>query len=150
QNAFPNWVRARSSAIYLVVMQGAFAAGAVTWGQLTTHTDSRVALLVAAGWLLLSTLLTKRFKPISHLDKLDLRPAESSHEHTMAMQPAPEDGPILVTIESRIDPDRAVEFRAAMFHLREIRLRDGAFRCSVFRDLDDPAIFRETFLVGSW
>lgn len=150
QNAFPNWVRARSSAIYLVVMQGAFAAGAVTWGQLTSHTSSQVALLVAAGWLFLSTLLTKRFKPISHLTTLDLRPAETSHSHTMAMQPAPDDGPILVTIEYRIDPDRAVEFRAAMFHLREIRLRDGAFRCSVFRDLDDPALFRETFLVGSW
>jgi len=37
-----------------------------------------------------------------------------------------------------------------MFHLRETRLRDGAFRCSVFVDLADPSIYRETFLVGSW
>ena len=153
QNAFPNWVRARSSAIYLVVMQGSFAAGAVTWGQVTSHFGSFPALLVAAGWLLLTALLGFRFRPISHLEKLDLSPSgHSKHEdaHALLHEPAPEDGPILVTIEYRIDPAETVRFRAAMFHLREIRLRDGAFRCSVFNDLADPEIFRETFLVGSW
>jgi len=153
QNAFPNWVRARSSAIYLVVMQGSFAAGAVTWGQVTSHFGSFPALLVAAGWLLLTALLGFRFRPISHVEKLDLNPSgHSKHEdaHALLHEPSPEDGPILVTIEYRIDPGDAVRFRAAMFHLREIRLRDGAFRCSVFNDLADPEIFRETFLVGSW
>lgn len=29
-------------------------------------------------------------------------------------------------------------------------LRDGAFRSSLFHDLDNPTHFRETFLVGSW
>ncbi len=153
QNAFPNWVRARSSAIYLVVMQGAFAAGAVAWGQVTSHYGSFPALLVAAGWLFVSAILGFRFRPISHLEKLDLSPSgHSKHEDTHALlhEPSLEDGPILVTIEYRIDPEDAVRFRAAMFHLREIRLRDGAFRCSVFNDLADPEIFRETFLVGSW
>ncbi len=151
QNAFPNWVRARSSAIYLVVMQGSFAAGAVTWGQVTSHFNASTALLIAAGWLLVSTLLSKRFRPISHLEKLDLRPSDHWHSHqSLANEPAPDDGPILVTIEYRIDPSRSISFRAAMFHLREIRLRDGAFRCSLFADLDDPSIYRETFLVGSW
>ena len=55
-----------------------------------------------------------------------------------------------MTIEYRIDPEESVAFRAAMFHLRETRLRDGAFRCSVFVDLDDATLYRETFLVGSW
>jgi MFS family permease len=150
QNAFPNWVRARSSAIYLVVMQGSFAAGAVTWGQVTTHLNASSALLIAAGWLLLSTLLSKRFRPLSHLEKLDLRPSDHWHSHSIIHEPAPDDGPILVTVEYSIDPAEAVAFRAAMFHLRQSRLRDGAFRCSVFADLDDPSIYRETFLVGSW
>lgn len=149
QNAFPNWVRARSSAIYLVVMQGASALGAIVWGQLTAHYSAPIALAIAAGGLVFSAILS-RMMPISHVENLDLSPSNHWHDHALANEPAPDDGPILVTIEYRIDPAEAVAFRAAMFHLRETRLRDGAFRCSVFVDLDDATLYRETFLVGSW
>ncbi|RYD31679.1 MAG: hypothetical protein EOP85_22490, partial [Verrucomicrobiaceae bacterium] len=130
QSVFPNWVRARSSAIYLVVMQGCSALGAVAWGQLTSHSSSTVALVVAASGLVLSAILS-RVLPISHVENLDLSPSNHWHGHALANEPSPDDGPILITIEYRIDPAEAVAFRAAMFHLREIRLRDGAFRCSV-------------------
>ncbi|MFC5455191.1 MFS transporter [Prosthecobacter fluviatilis] len=150
QSVFPNWVRARSSAIYLVVMQGAFAIGALTWGQLTSHLNAPVALGIAAGCLLISALLA-RLLPISHVEKLDLNPSNHMLPHsTLSTEPAPSDGPVLITIEYHIDPKDAPAFRAAMFHLREVRLRDGAFRCSLFADLEDPTHFRETFLVGSW
>lgn len=153
QTSFPNWVRARSSAIYLVVMQGAFAAGAVVWGRVTGHFGIFPALLAAGGWLAFCSALGYRFRPISHLETLDLTPSgHSKHEdaHAMLHEPAPDDGPILVTIEYKIDPARAAEFRAAMYRLREIRLRDGAFRCSLFEDLSDDGVYRETFLIGSW
>jgi MFS family permease len=149
QSAFPNWVRARSSAIYLVVMQGSSAIGAIVWGQLTGHYSAPIALAIAAFGLLISAILS-RLLPISHVEKLDLSHSGHWHDHTLANEPAPDDGPILVTIEYRINPADAVAFRAAMFHLRQIRLRDGAFRCSVFVDLEDAAVYRETFLVGSW
>jgi len=149
QSAFPNWVRARSSAIYLVVMQGSAAIGAIVWGQLTTHYNAPTALGVAAVGLLLSAILS-RLLPISHVEKLDLSPSNHWHGHALVNEPAPDDGPILVTIEYHIDPSDAARFRAAMLLLRETRLRDGAFRCSVFVDLDDATLYRETFLVGSW
>lgn len=149
QSAFPNWVRARSSAIYLVVMQGAFALGAITWGQLTSHLHAPVTLGIAAGCLLISALLT-RLVPISHVEKLNLAPSGHWLPHTTFTEPAPTDGPVLITIEYHIDPKEAPAFKAAMVHLRETRLRDGAFRCSLFADLEDPTHYRETFLVGSW
>lgn len=149
QSAFPNWVRARSSAIYLVVMQGGSAIGAIVWGQLTGHFSAAVALGIAAACLLVSAILS-RLVPISHVEKLDLSPSNHWHGHALANEPAPDDGPILVTIEYHIDPLEAPRFRAAMLLLRETRLRDGAFRCSVFVDLDDATLYRETFLVGSW
>lgn len=149
QSAFPNWVRARSSAIYLVVMQGASALGAVAWGQLTAYYNAPLALAIAAGGLVFSAILS-RMMPISHVENLDLSPSNHWHDHALANEPGPDDGPILVTIEYHIDPADAVAFRTAMFHLRETRLRDGAFRCSVFVDLDDATLYRETFLVGSW
>ncbi|NQX02007.1 MFS transporter [bacterium] len=149
QSAFPNWVRARSSAIYLVVMQGGAALGAIVWGQLTTHFHAPAALAVAAVMLVVSGILS-RLLPISHVEKLDLTPSNHWHGHALANEPAPDDGPILITIEYHIDPAESVAFRAAMYHLRQVRLRDGAFRCSVFVDLDDVTLYRETFLVGSW
>lgn len=149
QSAFPNWVRARSSAIYLVVMQGAFAIGAITWGQLTSHLTAPITLGIAAGCLLVSALLT-RLLPISHVEKLNLAPSGHWLPHTTFPEPAPSDGPVLITIEYHIDPQEAPEFKAAMVHLRETRLRDGAFRCSLFADLEDPTHYRETFIVGSW
>lgn len=149
QISFPNWVRARSSAIYLVITQGAFALGALTWGRITAHTSAFTALGIAAALLVVSALLTKLL-PISQVESLDLTPSGHMQPHTMANEPAPQDGPVLITVEYHIDPADAPAFRAAMFKLREIRLRDGAFRCSLFADLEDPTHFRETFLVGSW
>jgi len=149
QNAFPNWVRARSSAIYLVATQGAFALGALAWGRLTTDFGSTLALGTAAAWLLGCAALD-RWLPISHLEALDLSPSGHWHGHNVANEPAPEDGPVLITIDYHIDPAQARDFRHAMRALRETRLRDGAFRCSLFHDLDNPTHFRETFLVGSW
>lgn len=150
QSAFPNWVRARSSAIYLVVMQGAFAIGALAWGRITSHSSPSTTLFIAAGCLVVSALLS-RLMPISHVEKLDLTPSNHWLPHNAALnEPAATDGPVLITIEYHIDPADAAAFKAAMVHLRETRLRDGAFRCSLFADLEDPTHYRETFLVGSW
>ena len=103
QNAFPNWVRARSSAIYLVVMQGSSAVGAIVWGQLTGHFSAPVALAVAAAGLLVSGILS-RLLPISHVQNLDLTPSNHWHGHTLANEPAPDDGPILITIDTTSIP----------------------------------------------
>lgn len=150
QSAFPNWVRARSSAIYLVVMQGAFALGALTWGRVTSHSSASTTLFIAAGGLLVSALLSRPV-PISHVENLDLSPSNHWLPHNTGLhEPAPTDGPVLITIEYHIDPADAAAFKAAMVQLRETRLRDGAFRCSLFADLEDPTHYRETFLVGSW
>jgi MFS family permease len=149
QSAFPNWVRARSSAIYLVATQGAFALGALAWGRLTTDFGSTPALVIAATWMLVCAALD-RWLPISHVETLDLSPSGHWHSHNLANEPAPEDGPVLITIDYHIDPKQAQDFRHAMRALRETRLRDGAFRCTLFHDLDKPSHFRETFLVGSW
>ncbi|HJX26688.1 MAG TPA: MFS transporter, partial [Thermoanaerobaculia bacterium] len=55
-----------------------------------------------------------------------------------------------VTIEYRIDPERAAEFREAMHGLRRIRLRDGSLQWGLFADADAPDRWTEVFLVESW
>jgi hypothetical protein len=149
QSAFPNWVRARSSAIQLLVVQGALAVGALTWGQVTAFSSTPMALRIAAVGVLIGAVLIRTF-PLNKVTELDLTPSSHWHEHEMAIIPRPEDGPVLISIDYEIQPEHHKPFRVAMAKLRQIRLRDGAYRWSLFHDLAKPNHFRESFLVGSW
>jgi hypothetical protein len=149
QSAFPNWVRARSSAIQLLAMQAALAAGALMWGKVTAQWNMSLALRVAAGGMFVSLLLNKLF-PLNTAMRLDVTPSRYWSEHHLVREPAEDDGPVLITVDYDVKPEDAGRFLEAIAKLRTIRLRDGAFRWSVFHDLNQPSHFRETFHVGSW
>ena len=68
----------------------------------------------------------------------------------MFVQPEPRDGPVLVTIGYKIDPDQAQEFLEAIHKYERVRRRDGATRWGVYYDSESPGNYVETFLVDSW
>ena len=59
-------------------------------------------------------------------------------------------GPVLVTIEYRIDPKDREPFLAALKKLARERRRDGAYAWGVFEDSADLSRMVETFLVETW
>src|SRR5205807_9195561 len=59
-------------------------------------------------------------------------------------------GPVLVTIEYRIDPKDREPFLAALEKLARERRRDGAYAWGVFEDAAEAGRMVETFLVESW
>ena len=59
-------------------------------------------------------------------------------------------GPVLVTVEYLVDPERAGEFAEAMKEFERILRRDGAMRWGLFADPARPGRYLETFLVESW
>jgi hypothetical protein len=59
-------------------------------------------------------------------------------------------GPVLVTVEYRIDPKTREIFLVALDRLGNERRRDGAYAWGVFQDAAEPGRFVETFLVESW
>jgi hypothetical protein len=61
-----------------------------------------------------------------------------------------ESGPVLVTVEYDVSPNNVEEFIRAMRRYGRIRRRDGARRWGIFRDLEDPQRYLETFIVSSW
>jgi quinol monooxygenase YgiN len=65
-------------------------------------------------------------------------------------QPEAEHGPVLITVEYRIDPRESENFTQAMLELRRIRRRDGAMRWGLFEDVAKPGRFLETFVIESW
>ena len=62
----------------------------------------------------------------------------------------PNRGPVLVTLEYRIDPTRRQEFLALMQQLGETRRRDGAFMWGLFHDAAAADHFLECFMAESW
>jgi hypothetical protein len=66
------------------------------------------------------------------------------------VRPQLDEGPVLVTVEYRVSSDHVPGFLRAMEEYGRVRRRDGAFRWGLFRDLEEPDRYVETFLVRSW
>jgi MFS family permease/quinol monooxygenase YgiN len=149
QTAVPTWVRARALAIHMLVFQGCMALGSLLWGAIAQRTGISTALTAAAVGLIVSVVLTPRYR-LRCTEKLDLTASLHWQQTAHAFEPCPNDGPVLVTLEYRIDPANAEEFTKVMQALSLTRRRDGAIQWGMFQDLSDPGRFVETIVVESW
>lgn len=148
QTSLPPWVRARALSIYLLVFYGSLAAGSAIWGGIAARASVRAALTVAAVGLIATVQARIRFTVPSAA--LDLAPSVRWPAPKLYLEPGPEEGPWMVTVEYRVDPQRSREFLAALNRLEEIRRRAGAINWGVFYDPATPARYLETYLVDSW
>src|SRR6202000_526096 len=80
----------------------------------------------------------------------DVKPARYWPEPNVVAESQPDAGPVLVTVEWRIDPANAQAFAAAMTPLRLARRQTGATRWGLFHDTAEPSLFLETFTVATW
>jgi MFS family permease len=149
QTAVPSWVRARALAIQLLLFQGSMAVGSLVWGAIAQHSGISTALLTAAIGLILGVLLTRRYR-LRCSENLDLTASLHWQQPNHVFEPCPNDGPVLITLEYRINPAQAKEFTAALQALSQIRRRDGALQWGMFQDLSNPGRFVETCVVESW
>jgi MFS family permease len=149
QAIVPAWVRARVLAIYLLVFFGGMALGSAFWGAVATRIGISRALGCAAA-ALVAGLVTAYFYPLRIVEGLDLEPSLHWSEPNFVCEPRPDDGPVLVTVEYLIEPERAEEFVTAMKEVKRILQRDGAVRWGLFADPARPGYYIETFLVESW
>lgn len=149
QTSVPTWVRARALAMHMLVFQGCMTLGSLLWGAIAQRTGISTALTAAAVGLIVSVLLTSRYR-LRCAEKLDLSASLHWHQPARSIEPCPNDGPVMVTLEYRIDPDNAEEFAKAMQAISLIRRRDGAIQWGLYQDLSDPGRFVETIVVESW
>ena len=149
QNSKPFWVRARALAVYIFVFQGAMALGSVFWGTLAKY-EGVPYTLAAAGVLMLLGLTAVGRYPLEAAEGLKLDPSMHWPELSVLSPPEPDHGPVLVTVEYRVDPKNSREFAEAMRDVGRSRKRDGAIQWGLFRDTADPWRQVETFVVESW
>lgn len=149
QTTVPKWVQARALGAYLLVFQGCFAGGSAAWGAVAARLGNSTALLLAAALLAAGQVVALRWR-IRTGEDLDLNPAQQAEPPDVVVEPAPEEGPVLITIAYQVADGEDVSFVAAMHELRVVRLRDGATSWDLFVDPADPRRYVEVFLVPSW
>ena len=149
QLALPNWVRARGMSIYQMALMGGSAAGSFVWGQVAGVTNVRTAVIAAAIFGPLVLLLTRKVS-VEGGDDEDMTPAKPANVPAVAVEVAPDDGPVMVTVEYRIDPARAEEFALVMQFTRRARLRQGCLSWALLRDTSVPGRYIEYFVDENW
>jgi MFS family permease len=153
----PDWVRSRAAGMFTLIFMGSSTLGSVLWGTLASRASMPgqpgsgipLAFLGAASGLLLGLVVLRRFVIVDP-GRANLSPSLHWPEPTVAFEPVPEQGPVLVVFEYDIAPEDADGFAAAMQDVRRLRLRDGALRWNLFQDMAEPQRWLETMLVDSW
>jgi MFS family permease len=149
QVALPDWVRARGMAIYQMALMGGAAAGSLLWGQVAAWFNVPAAVAAAA---LFGVTVVLSLRHLMLETKAD--PDYTPHALAAPLEPpqavADEDGPVMTTIEYRVDPTRMVEFFDLMQRTRRARLRQGALSWGLFRDAADIGCVIEYFVDENW
>ncbi|UJP07458.1 MAG: MFS transporter [Nitrosomonas sp.] len=149
QMALPDWVRARGLAIFQMVVFGAMAAGSLSWGQATEMIGLSEALTASGFLALLLIPITARFK-LNLGEHYDYTASGHWSDPAPVIPVSHNHGPVLVTLEYRIDDADRAAFYLLMQELEITRRRDGAIQWGFFEDVEDHGRFIEMFTVESW
>jgi hypothetical protein len=150
QGLAPDWVRARVLAIFILVYQGGFALGSAAWGALAQRAGVGTALICAGVGTIASTVMVLFAKlPDS---TLDLTPWNHWRMPVLVKADKPDlrQGPVLVTVEYHVIPERKADFVEAVHKYERVRRRDGASEWGIFYDAEAGDRYLEVFQVSSW
>jgi MFS family permease len=149
QLALPEWVRGRGLAMFVTAFFGAITLGSAIWGQIAGMAGLPAAHFLAAAGALAAIPLTWRWK-LQTGAGVDLTPSMHWPTPVVTHEVEQDRGPVLVTVDYRIDPQERKSFLAALEKLGHERRRDGAYAWGVFEDAAVEGRMVETFLVESW
>ncbi len=146
QVALPDWVRGRGLAIFLTFIFGATTFASAIWGQIASLRGVDVSLYIAAAGAVAAIPLSWGSKLQTGLG-VNLAPSLHWRTPRVAFDIGWSQGPVLVTLRYRIEPQNRDKFLSAMREIGSERKRDGAFAWGVFEELAEEGRYTETFLI---
>lgn len=145
----PRWVVGRTLSIYQAGTFGGMALGAWLWGRLAEAQGLDTAHLAAAGVLAFGGIVGLRF-PLPAFSTADLQPLDRFRAPAPRLDLRERSGPIMVMVDYEIAEADVPEFLALMRQRRRVRIRDGARRWALLRDLESPDHWTESYHVPTW
>ena len=149
QMAAPRWVAGRAIASYQMCTFGGMAFGSVISGQIARSSGVAEALVFAGVAMILGLVAAQRYS-LRPGEALDFTPHTQPLNSLPVLELDPRAGPVIVTLEYRVDPEHAVEFVEAAHKLARLRRGDGASDWTLIQDLDDPERWIERFQSPTW
>lgn len=149
QTALPDWVRGRGLAMYVTVFFGTMTVSSAAWGWLAGIAGLPATHFAAAAGALLVLPLTARWK-LQTAAGIDLSPSMHWPAPVVSQALENDSGPVMVTVEYRVEPPDRDAFLRAIEKVAAERRRDGAYAWEMFQDTADPTHFVETFFFESW
>ena len=124
QVALPEWVRGRGLALYMTVFFGALTLGSAVWGKVAGVVGLSFAHFIAAAGALVVIPLTWRWK-LQTGARVDLTPSMHWPAPITTREIEHDRGPVLVTVEYRIDSKDRDAFLIALGKLARAPARRG-------------------------
>lgn len=149
QLSTPRWVVGRALSFYMMSNALGMVSGSWLWGLLAETHGLQIAMTASAAALVAGGMVGYKL-PLPEFETLNLDPLNKFIEPTLALQLTQRTGPIMVTIDFDISEQDIPDFLQTMSARRVMRLRDGARRWSLLRDLEHPTIWTEKYYVATW
>jgi hypothetical protein len=149
QMSLPGWVRARGMSIYQMGLMGGSATGAAVWGKLATEFGVVNSILMSSVFGFMALFFIRKHRIDNHPleDFTPVCPLERPHPTADIDMDA---GPVMISIEYQIHPEKSEEFKKLMAKSRKSRLRQGALSWSLFNDAEHLGRFVEYFVFNTW
>jgi MFS family permease len=144
----PEWIRGRAMSLYSLAFGGILPIGAIIAGIIADAVGTGQAMIILCSGAVLLGLASPRFA-IPTLDEVE-SPEFSAGREPPIHDETVEGGPVVILNTWTIDEADFDRFAEIMNRVRLVRLRTGAYRWRLLRNVSEPLRLTELFAVGSW
>ena len=144
----PAWVRGRMMSLYTLAFMGVLPLGSVLAGSVADVFGPDTAVVVLSVMTALLGVVVSRLPLplLQHVVTPTLPEGYQRPPHASVV----EGGPVMVLTTFVIADEALHGFLDIMEQLRRVRLRTGAYRWRLYRNVGDPHRMTEVFLLRSW
>ena len=149
QLSSPRWVVGRAVSLYQTVTFGGMALGSWLWGNVAQNVSIEQALLISA-LVMVAGAAIGFWLVVPDFQQANLDPLNLWREPNVVIDIQPRSGPVVITVEYTIRPDDALAFLKLMAERKRIRIRDGARRWTLLRDIENAELWVERYHLSTW